>query len=330
MPDEELFDLAETGRLRDPGVLEAQVDRMIADPRATAFADNFAGQWLETRNLDVVRPDPDIFEDWDVELREAMKRETSLFFEHVLRENRPVSDFLNADYTFLNERLAGHYGIDGVTGPEFRQVALTTDRRGGVLGLGAVLTVSSYPTRTSPVIRGKYVLENLLGLPPPPPPPDVPSLEASAGGERKSMREQLELHRANPVCSACHRSMDPLGFGLENYDAIGRWRDTENEFPIDPSGTLPSGESFTNAAEMRALLLRQLPQFTQTLTEKMLTYAVRRSLQPYDSRTVDEIQDAVADDDYRFRTMVHEIVKSLPFQARRGEGSIGGPQLTGG
>ena len=326
MPDEELMTLAESGKLGDPRVLEAQVDRMLADPRAAAFADNFAGQWLETRNLDVVKPDPELFKQWNPELREAMKAETSMFFAHVLRENRPVSDFLNAEYTFLNERLAGHYGIGGVSGPEFRKVSLTTDRRGGVLSQGGVLTVSSYPTRTSPVIRGKYVLQNLLGIPPAPPPPDVPALEESAGNEPRSMREQLDLHRRNPTCASCHRNMDPLGFGLENYDAIGRWRDREGEFPVDASGTLPDGQRFATAGEMRALLVSQLPQFSRTLTQKMLTYALRRGLKPYDRRTVDSIQRAVAADQYRFRTMVHEIVKSLPFQARRGEDVTGGPR----
>jgi hypothetical protein len=324
MPDDELLTLAESGKLRNPRVLEAQVDRMLADPRASAFAANFAGQWLETRNLDAVKPDPDKFKEWNPELRDAMKTETTMFFEHVLRENRPVTDFLNADYTFLNERLATHYGIEGVTGSEFRRVALKTDRRGGVLSQGAVLTVSSYPTRTSPVIRGKYVLQNLLGMPPPPPPADVPLLEESAGAESKSVREQLEVHRANPTCASCHRNMDPLGFGLENYDAIGRWRDADGEFPVDASGTLPSGQPFTTAGEMRALLLLQLPQFSRALTEKMLTYALRRGLKPYDRRTVESIHRAVADDGYHFRTLVHQIVKSLPFQARRGEDIAGG------
>jgi hypothetical protein len=324
MPDDELLKLAESDELRDPRVLAAQVDRMLADPRASAFAANFAGQWLETRNLDVVKPDPDKFKEWNPELRDAMKAETTMFFEHVLRENRPVSDFLNANYTFLNERLATHYGIEGVTGPEFRRVEMTTGRRGGVLSQGAVLTVSSYPTRTSPVIRGKYVLQNLLGMPPPPPPADVPLLEESAGAESKSVREQLEVHRANAICSSCHRNMDPLGFGLENYDAIGRWRDMDGEFPVDASGTLPSGQRFASAAEMRALLLLQLPQFSRTLTEKMLTYALRRGLKPYDRRTVETIHRAVTADGYHFRTLVHQIVKSLPFQARRGEDVAGG------
>jgi hypothetical protein len=326
MPDEELFSLAESGKLSDPHVLEAQVDRMLADPRAAAFAENFSGQWLETRNLDSMKPDPDKFKEWNVELREAMKTETKMFFEYVLRENRPVSDFLNANYTFLNERLAMHYGIEGITGADFRRVTLTTDHRGGVLSQGAVLTVSSYPTRTSPVIRGKYVLQNLLGMPPPPPPADVPLLEESAGGEAKSVRDQLEIHRENPTCATCHRNMDPLGFGLENYDAIGRWRDTDGQFPVDASGTLPGGQRFATAGEMRALLLLQLPQFSRTLTEKMLTYALRRGLKPYDRRTVEQIHRAVTEDGYHFRTLVHQIVKSLPFQARRGENLGEGPR----
>lgn len=319
MPDEELFSLAREGRLSDPDVLDQQVDRMMADPRAIAFAENFAGQWLETRNLDVVKPDPDLFEAWDVELREAMKRETAMFFQYIMSENRPISDFLDADYTFLNERLAEHYGIEGVTGPDFRRVALVTDQRGGVLGQAAVLTVSSYPTRTSPVIRGKYVLENVLGLPPPPPPPNVPALEASGDGTARSMREQLSLHRSDPVCASCHSKMDPLGFGLENYDAIGRWREAEGEFAIDPTGTLPDGQAFATTAEMRALLAGQLPQFSRMLTEKMMTYALRRGLEVYDRPTIEGIQRALAEDDYRFQTMVHEIAKSLPFRARRGE-----------
>jgi mono/diheme cytochrome c family protein len=319
MPDDTLLALAESGELTKPAVLEAQVDRMLADPRASGFAANFAGQWLETRNLDSVKPDPDKFKEWNPELREAMKTETTMFFEHVLRENRPVTDFLNANYTFLNERLAAHYGISGVTGPEFRRVQLTTDRRGGVLSQAGVLTVSSYPTRTSPVIRGKYVLQNLLGTPPPPPPADVPALEEAGGAEGKSVREQLEIHRQNAVCASCHRNMDPLGFGLENYDAIGRWRDVDGAHAVDASGTLPNGQKFASAGEMRALLVSQLPQFSRTLTQKMLTYALRRGLKPYDRRTVDGIHRAVAADGYHFRTMVHQIVKSLPFQARRGE-----------
>ena len=287
MPDDELMALAASGRLRDQQVLDAQVTRMLADPRASAFAENFAGQWLETRNLDIVKPDPDTFKEWDAELRDAMKRETAMFFEYVLRENRPVSDFLTADYTFLNERLAAHYGIAGVTGPEMRRVALQTDRRGGVLSQAGVLTVSSYPTRTSPVIRGKYVLQNILGTPPEPPPGDIPPLEASAAGGGLSVREQLERHRSNPACATCHRNMDPLGFGLENYDAIGRWRDMEGKFPVDSTGMLPDGQRFKTPGEMRTLLVSHLPQFSRTLTEKMMTYALGRGLKAFDRRAVD-------------------------------------------
>jgi hypothetical protein len=323
MPDEELLALAESGRLRDVTVLDAQVDRMLADPRAAAFAANFAGQWLETRNLDVVKPDPDTFKEWSAELRDAMKLETTMFFEHVLRENRTIGDFLNADYTFLNDRLAAHYGIAGVTGPEFRKVTLATDRRGGVLSQAGVLTVSSYPTRTSAVIRGKYVLQNILGMPPPPPPGDVPLLAESAGDGTRSMREQLQVHRRNPSCAACHRNMDPLGFGLENYDAIGRWRDMDGAFRIDASGALPDGQRFGTAAEMRALLVSQLPQFSRNLTSRMMTYALRRGLERYDRRTVESVHRAVAADGYRLRTIVYQIVKSLPFQARRGERTSG-------
>jgi hypothetical protein len=324
MPDDELLAVAESGRLTDSQVLAAQVDRMLADPRASEFAANFAGQWLETRNLDSVKPDPDLFKEWTPQLREAMKTETTMFFDYVLRENRPITDFLNASYTFLNERLAAHYGIPGVSGAEFRRVELTTDRRGGVLSHAGVLTVSSYPTRTSAVIRGKYVLQNILGIPPAPPPDDVPPLSDSAGDGKRSMREQLTVHRSNPTCAACHRNMDPLGFGLENYDAIGRWRDADGVFPIDASGTLPDGQRFATPGEMRTLLVSQLPQFSRTLTSRMLTYALRRSIQPYDRSAVESIQRAVAADGYRLRTMVHQIVESLPFQARRGEDPVDG------
>jgi mono/diheme cytochrome c family protein len=318
MPDDELLGLAEAGRLR--ATLDRQVGRMLADSRAAAFAENFAGQWLETRNLDVVKPDPDKFPEWDPELRDAMKRETSLFFEYVLRENRPISDFLNAGYTFLNQRLARHYGVEGVTGSDFRRVELPPGSpRGGILSQASVLTVSSYPTRTSPVIRGKYVLQNILGAPPPPPPPDVPVLDESAIGATMSLREQLEKHRTDATCAACHSKMDPLGFGLENYNAIGKWRDMDGKFPVDASGILPNGKTFSTPAEMRAILISQLPQFSRTLTEKMLTYALGRGLKPYDSRAVDTINQELERDGYRFQRLIHQIVNSLPFQSRRGE-----------
>jgi hypothetical protein len=242
-----------------------------------------------------------------------------MFFEAVLRDNRPVSDFLDARYTYLNARLAKHYGIPNVEGPEFRRVELTTDQRGGVLSQAGVLTVSSYPTRTSPVIRGKYVLGNILGTPPPPPPADVPPIDEAAVGNTGSMRQQLEVHRANSTCASCHGRMDPLGFGLENYDALGKWRTHDGKFPVDASGTLPDGKSFTSPAEMRAILISQLPEFSRCLTEKMLTYSLGRGLERSDRLTVDDLNKKLAASEYRFQTLIYEIVKSLPFQSRRPE-----------
>jgi len=238
----------------------------------------------------------------------------------VLRENRPISDFLNANYTFLNERLARHYGVAGVSGSEFRKVELPAGTpRGGILTHASVLTVSSYPSRTSPVIRGKYVLQNILGAPPPPPPPDVPVLDEAAIGAVTSMRQQLEKHRADATCAACHSKMDPLGFGLENFNAIGKWREKDGSFPIDASGTLPDGKSFTTPSEMQAILASRLPEFGRALTEKMLTYALGRGLKSYDSRTVETMNQAWARDGYRFQPQIHQIVNSLPFQFKRGE-----------
>jgi hypothetical protein len=315
-PDERLLGLAETGKLR--ANLDAEIKRMLEDPKSAALAENFAGQWLETRNLDSVRPDPVKFPEWGPELRDAMKTETKMFFEAVLRENLPLTEFLDSKFTFLNAKLAKHYGIPGVTGPDFRRVELTTPQRGGVLTQASVLTVSSYPTRTSPVIRGKYILQNVLGAPPPPPPPDVPSLDEEKVGQGP-LRKQLEEHRANAICASCHNRMDVLGFGLENYDATGKWRTVDGKFPIDTSGTFPNGKSFTSPAEMRALLKDDLPDFSRALTEKMLTYALGRGLERYDRRTVDGIHDKVAASGYKFQTLVYEIAKSLPFQSRRGE-----------
>jgi hypothetical protein len=251
-----------------------------------------------------------------------MRTETTMYSEHVLREDRPLSDFLDAGYAFLNDRLAEFYGIEGVRGPEFRRVELSDverEQRGGILGQASVLTVSSYPNRTSPVIRGKYVLTNVLGSPPPPPPPDVPVLDEDTLGTTGSMREQLEAHRANTTCASCHARMDPLGFGLENYDAIGRWRTVDGNFPVDAQGTLPNGAAFATPAEMREALLSQLPDFSRTLTEKMLTYALGRGLRSYDGPTVADINRSLEEDGFRFRTLVREIVESLPFRARRGE-----------
>jgi hypothetical protein len=319
MPDDELLNLAEANKLHEAAVLDAQVKRMLADPRAAALAENFAGQWLEIRNLDVVKPDPAKFPEWGPELRDAMKTETRMFFEYVLRENRPLSDFIDARYTFLNARLAKYYGISGVAGAAFRRVDLTGGQRGGILSQASVLTVSSYPTRTSVVLRGRYVLNNILGSEIPPPPPDVPALDESAVGTLMSLRQQMEKHRADPMCSSCHSKMDPLGFGLENYNAIGQWRTTDGKFPVDSSGTLPNGKSFKTPDEMRALLLTQLPQFARCLSQKMLTYALGRGLQPYDRRTLDTIDRNLAADGYHFQSMIFEIVHSAPFQLGRGD-----------
>lgn len=319
MPDEELLSLSESGKLRTPGVLEAQVKRMLADSRVSALAENFAGQWLEIRNLDSVTPDPKKFPEWGPELKEAMRTETRMFFESVLQENKPMGEFLDARYTFLNEMLAKHYKIDGVSGPDFRKVELSTDQRGGILAHASVLTVSSYPTRTSPVIRGKYVLQNILGAPPPAPPPDVPQLDEETLGSSGSLRQQMEKHRTNAACASCHNRMDTLGFGLENYDAVGKWRTKDGKFEIDVSGTFPNGKSFQTPAEMRTLLRENMSEFTRCIIEKMLTYSLGRGLERYDRRTVDSLQKKLAANGYPFQMLVQEIVQSLPFQMRRGE-----------
>ncbi|MGA3098046.1 MAG: DUF1592 domain-containing protein [Bryobacteraceae bacterium] len=319
MPDDELLNLAETGKLHIPGTLDAQVKRMLADPRSSALADNFAAQWLETRNLDVVKPDPQKFPEWNPELRDAMRTETTMFFDYILRQNRPMADFLDARYTFLNELLARHYGIEGVKGPEFRKVDLTTDQRGGLLGQAGVLTVSSYATRTSVVIRGKYILQEILGTPPAPPPPDVPPLDEAAVGTSLSLRQQMEKHRANAVCASCHSKMDPLGFGLENYDAVGKWRTLDGKFPVDSSGTLPNGKSFATPAEMRAALASSVPQFARAVVEKLMIYALGRGIAPYDRRAIDQVTNSLAAQGYPFQTAIYEIVRSAPFQMRRGE-----------
>lgn len=319
MPDDTLMSLAAAGKLRTPGVLDAQVKRMLDDPRSAALADSFAAQWLEIRNLDVVKPDPQRFPEWDAELRDAMRTETTMFFDYVLRQNRPMADFLDARYTFLNERLAKHYGVPGVTGPEFRKVELTTDQRGGILSQASVLTVSSYPTRTSVVIRGKYVLQEILGAPPPPPPPDVPPLDEAAVGTSLSLRQQMEKHRSNAVCASCHSKMDPLGFGLENYDGIGKWRTMDGKFPVDSSGVLPNGKTFQTPSEMRAVLKSQLPQFAHCVIEKLMIYALGRGMAAPDRRVIDDIGRKLEAQGYPFQTAIYEVVRSMPFQMRRGE-----------
>jgi hypothetical protein len=320
MPDEELLNLAETNKLHQTAILDAQVKRMMTDKKAAAFADNFAGQWLEVRNLDSITPDPVKFPEWTSELKEDLRTETRMFFQYALSGNRPISEMINARYTFLNESLAKFYGIEGVKGPDFRKVDLTTDQRGGILTQGAVLAVSSYPNRTSPTIRGKYVLSNVLGTPPPPPPPDVPALDVSKVGSDISLRKQLEAHRSNPVCASCHSKMDVLGFGLENYNAIGKWRTMDGKFPVDVGGTMPNGKSFETAAQMRTVLEgNSMPQITRCLTEKVMTYALGRGMQPYDNRTLSQITKTVEADGLHFQTLIYEVVHSLPFQSRRGE-----------
>ncbi|HJT75703.1 MAG TPA: DUF1592 domain-containing protein, partial [Gemmataceae bacterium] len=321
MPDDELFGLARQGTLHRPAVLEAQVRRMLRDPKARALVENFGDQWLEVRNLKTVAPDPGRFPDFDDALRADMLRETELFFGAVVREDRSVLDFLDADYTFLNERLARHYGIPGVQGEEFRRVLLHDGRRGGVITQASVLTVTSNPTRTSPVKRGKWILEVLLGAPPPPPPPNVPELNDKPSAVRAgTLRQRMEQHRANPSCAACHQRMDPLGFGLENYDAVGGWRVKEGDFAIDASGTLPGGQSFNGPEGLKKVLEGRSEEFCRCLGEKMLTYALGRGLESYDQCTVDRIVKALKKDNYRFSALVLEVVKSEPFQKRRGKG----------
>jgi hypothetical protein len=319
MPDEELQGLGETGKLSQPGILDAQVKRMMADPKSSAMAENFAGQWLEIRNLDNIKPDPGKFPAWNPELRDAFKTETRMFFDNMLRENRPIGEFLNARYTYLNEFLAKYYGITDVKGADFRRVDLKTEERGGILSQGSVLAVSSYPSRTSVVIRGKYILSNVLGTPPPPPPPDVPQLDESTVGTAMSLRQQMEKHRANAVCASCHSKMDPLGFALEHYDAIGKWRESDGKFPIDSTGTLPDGQTFDGPAAMRQALAGKLPEFAQCLIGKMLVYALGRGLGPADQRTIDRIQRNWSAQGYRFQTLIYEVARSAPFQSRRGE-----------
>jgi len=319
MPDEDLLRTAEAGKLHEPAVLDSEIKRMLADQRSSALAENFAGQWLEIRNLDSIKPDPDRYLLWGPELKNAMKTETLMFFSYVLHENRPIADFLDARYTFLNERLAKFYGIPGVVGPEFRRVDIETNQRGGILTQASVLTVSSYPTRTSPTIRGKYLLNNILGTPPPPPPPDVPALDASKVGSEISLRKQLEEHRNNAVCASCHSKMDVLGFGLENYNGIGKWRTVDGKFPIDSSGTLPGGKSFRTPSELKSMLVSQTSEFARCVTEKLMVYALGRGLGPSDRPTVRAIDEHLQAKNYPFQDLVYEVVHSLPFQSRKGE-----------
>jgi mono/diheme cytochrome c family protein len=319
MPDDPLRRAADTGTLRDPGVLSAQVRRMLRDPRSRALAEQFGGQWLQFRALESLTRDRARFPDFDDYLRLSMRQETERFIGYVIQEDRSILDFLDAQYTFVNERLARHYGIAGVTGPGFRRVDLTGSPRAGVLTQASVLTVSSYATRTSPVLRGKWILDNLLNAPPPDPPPDVPNLNEASIGTAASLREQLEAHRKDPTCASCHRRMDPLGFGLENFDAVGAWRTMDGKFPIDATGFLPDGDEFKGPEQLRDVLVGRRQAFARCLTSKLMTYALGRGLQSSDTRTVRAIADRLPASQYRFSALVLEIVNSLPFQQRRSQ-----------
>jgi mono/diheme cytochrome c family protein len=319
MPDSELMRAADAGALRKPPMLRAQISRMLKDPKARALVENFGGQWLETRRLESVTPDREKFPEFEEYLRMSMRKETDLLFENIVKEDRSILEFIDANYSFLNQRLAEFYGIPNVKGPEFRKVDLTGTARGGILTQASVLTVSSYANRTSPVLRGKWVLENILNAPPPPPPPNVPALDEKATGSSASMRQQMEEHRKNPTCASCHSRMDPLGFGLENFNAIGASRTQDGKFPIDASGKLPDGREFEGAAALKKILRQDHQAFGQVLTEKLLTYSLGRGLERYDKRTVKEIAGKVEASDYKFSSLVWEIVNSLPFQMRRVE-----------
>jgi mono/diheme cytochrome c family protein len=319
-PDEELLRLAEKGALAEPKTLEAQVRRLLADPRSSSLVTNFAFQWLKMRALDEVEPDAVVFPNFDDSLREAFRKELAMFVESVMREDRSVLDLLAADYTFVNERLALHYGIANVRGDQFRRVTLADRNRWGLLGKGGVLLSTSYANRTAPVIRGAWILENILGTPPAAPPPDVEAFPENKDGEKaKTIRAIMEQHRAKPTCNACHGVMDPLGFALENFDAIGAWRSQDRwaGIPIDASGELIDGTKVSSPADLRTALLKRSPQFVQTLTEKLMTYALGRSVEHYDMPTIRQIVRDAARDNYRFSSLVMGIVKSAPFQMRR-------------
>ena len=319
IPDDELLTVAEKQALGGPGVLDRQVRRMLADPRSQAMVSDFAGQWLQIRNVSGFRPSPEALFHFDDNLRQAFERETELFFESIVRENRSVLDLLDADYTYLNERLARHYGIPGVYGERFRRVALPADSvRRGLLGQGSILTGTSRPNRTSPVIRGKWILENIFGTPPPPPLPNVPELKDERDPAKVlPMREQMAQHRANPVCASCHAQMDALGFALENFDAIGEWRDVDAAgSPIDASATLPDGTTFTGPAELRKVLLKHADDFLTTLIEKLMTYALGRGLEAADAPAVRRIKREAAGANDRFASLIQGIVSSTPFQMR--------------
>ena len=321
IPDDELIDVASRGQLRNPAVLERQVRRMLADPRSRALVDNFAGQWLQLRNLRSTNPDQNEFPDFDDNLRQAFQQEAELLFDSVIREDRSLVDLLTADYTFVNERLAAHYRIPNVYGSHFRRVTLTDEARKGLLGKGAILMLTSHPDRTSPVVRGKWILDNLLGMPPPPPPNNVPPLEDSRGAKVRTLREQMEAHRANPVCASCHKLMDPLGFALENFDAVGAWRTRDGGEPIDASGQISDGSRVDGVVTLRQALIKRPEVFVGTFTEKLLTYALGRGLDYYDRPAIRAIVRDAARSDFHFSSLAIAMVKSMPFQMRTKAGA---------
>jgi mono/diheme cytochrome c family protein len=318
IPDDELLNIAVQGKLKDPVVLQQQVRRMLVDQRAQSLVTNFAGQWLFLRNLQSARPDGQEFPNFDDNLRQAFRRETELFFDSIVREDRNVLDLLTANYTFVNERLARHYGIPNIYGSQFRRVTLPGENRRGLLGQGSILTVTSYPNRTSPVLRGKWILENILGTPVPAPPPNVPALKENSEGEKpRSMRELMEEHRKNAACASCHKIMDPLGFSLENFDAVGEWRAKEAAGPIDASGQLADGTKVSGPIDLRNALMRHPEQFVGTFTEKLMTYALGRGVEYYDMPAVREIVREASRNNYRFSSLIVGIVKSVPFEMRK-------------
>ena len=315
MPDDALLGTAANGSLRSIDTLRRQARRMLADPRSSALVENFAGQWLQLRNLTLAQPDGERFPEFDEELRRSMLQESELFFDSIVREDRSILEFLDSDFTFVNETLARHYGIENIAGAQFRRVQLANGQRGGLLGQASLLTISSYPTRTSPVLRGLWVLEAILGQSPPPPPPDVPELEVQEGPLGGTLRQQLEAHRSNEGCMSCHLVMDAIGFGLENYDATGKWRERDGDLALDTSGTLPGNHSFRSPAELRKILVdTEAQSFTRTLAKKLLTYALGRGVNRLDNPAIDQIQQHVVDAEYRFSALVDAIVSSEPFR----------------
>ena len=318
IPDDKLLDAAVSGELSQPANLAKQVRRMLNDARSYNLVSNFAGQWLHLRKLEGWRPDARLFPDVDDNLRQAFRTETELLIEYVLKQDKSVLELLDADYTFLNERLAKHYGISGVYGSHFRRVTLESDRtRGGILRHGSILAVTSYATRTSPVIRGKWVLDNVFGAPPEPPPPDVPTLDENIVSASLPIKERLAQHQSRPECASCHKTIDPIGFALENFDAVGRWRDFEEGAPVYVSGSLPDGSRFDGVGGLEAALLRRPELFAQTLTEKLLTFALGRGVAYYDAPAVRKILRDAEGDGYRFSSLILGIVESAPFQMRR-------------